>query len=332
MPDTILSIVVPAYNVERCLAKGLSTYADPRLRNSLEILIVNDGSTDATAKVAQRFVDADPSIFKLINKENGGHGSAINAGLAHASGKYFRIIDGDDWAHTDNLVKLIEKLRLATVDLVIDVKREVQAEGDSSRLFPLPKSIPLDEALSFTDVCLQEDVESSFMIHTISARTSFLRAYNLALLEHTFYVDYEFIVKASCNAETIEFFDLELCQYQVGSLTQSVNPAMYTERFADHTRVTEELLRYASTLQVDDVRKAYVASRINLLVNTHYNIALIFDRNRSRGLRRARQFRAWLKENYPAYCSATNRRYWQARILHSLGFDAKRLDKLMGRG
>jgi hypothetical protein len=169
------------------------------------------------------------------------------------------------------------------------------------------------------------------MIHTISARTDFLREHDLSLLEHTFYVDYEFIVKATCLAKTVRFLDLEVCQYQVGSLTQSVNPLVYAERFDDHTRVTEELLRYAATLQAEQVRKDYVAARINLLINTHYNIALIFDRDRTRGLRRAQHFRSWLRENYPQHYTATDRRYWQARILHALGFDAKRLDRFMGR-
>jgi glycosyltransferase involved in cell wall biosynthesis len=331
LQDKVLSIVVPSYNVEHYLAKGLSTYADPRLQDALEVLIVNDGSTDATAEIAQRFVDAWPSLFKLITKENGGHGSAVNTGLAHASGTYFRIIDGDDWAHTDNLVRLIETLRSTSADLVIDVKREVRADSDDSKLFPLPDTIPLDGDLAFTDVCLRAEVESSFMIHTISARTDFLKEHDLSLLEHTFYVDYEFIVKATCLAQTVRFLNLELCQYQVGSLTQSVNPDVYAERFDDHSRVVEELLRYASTLQVDETRKAYVASRVHLLINTHYNIALIFDKDRARGLQRARQFRAWLKEHYPSYCAATNRRYHQARILHTLGFNATHLDHLMGR-
>jgi hypothetical protein len=184
----------------------------------------------------------------------------------------------------------------------------------------------------FTDVCLRKDVESSFMIHTISARTDFLRRYDLSLLEHTFYVDYEFIMKASCHAETVLFLDLELCQYRVGSLTQSVNPAVWAERFADHTRVVEELLRYASTLQADRIRRDYAAFRVNLLINTQYNIALIFDSDRQRGLRRAQRFHSWLREAYPKYCRATEMRYRLARILHGLGFDAKRLDRLMGRG
>lgn len=326
-----LSIVVPSYNVEQYLAKGLSTYADARLKDDLEVLIVNDGSTDATAEIAQRFVDTWPSLFRLITKENGGHGSAVNTGLAHASGMYVRIIDGDDWAHTDNLVELIKVLRSTSADLVIDVKREVRADSGDSRLFPLPDTIPLGKDLPFTDVCLRPEVESSFMIHTISARTDFLREHDLSLLEHTFYVDYEFIVKATCYAQTVRFLNLELCQYQVGSLTQSVNPDVYAERFDDHSRVVEELLRYTSTLPVDETRKAYVASRVHLLINTHYNIALIFDKDRACGLQRAQQFRAWLKENYPPYYAATNRRYHQARILHALGFNPTRLDRLMGR-
>ena len=330
-PTKILSIAVPAYNVEQYLAKGLSTYADARLESDLEVLIVDDGSTDETSHIAQRFVDKHPSLFRLISKQNGGHGSAINAGLAHATGKYFRIIDGDDWAHTDNLVALIDILRHTETDLVVDVKREVKMGTDESRLFPLPDSIPQATPLAFSEVCLRAEIESSFMIHTISARTDFLRSHQVSLLEHTFYVDYEFIVKATCFAETVEFYDLEVCQYQVGNIAQSVAPANYVKRFDDHTRVVKELLQFSTQQALPDIRRQYVNSRVDLLINTHYNIALIFDEDRKRGLARAQEFYRWLESTYPERFLSTKRRYKKALILHHLGFNAQKLDKLMGR-
>ena len=108
-------------------------------------------------------------------------------------------------------------------------------------------------------------------------------------------------------------------------------PANYVKRWGDHTRVTEELLRFASTVEVGPARKKFVDSRVKLIVNTHYNIALIYDEDRERGMERAREFRAFLAENYPNFHAAGELRFRQGQLLHYLGFDAKRLDKLMGR-
>ena len=91
----ILSVVVPSYNVEQYLDKGLTSYSDDRFNGRLEIIVVNDGSKDKTQEIAEGYAKRFPNIFKVINKENGGHGSAVNAGIDNATGKYFRIIDGE---------------------------------------------------------------------------------------------------------------------------------------------------------------------------------------------------------------------------------------------
>ena len=133
----VLSIVVPSYNVEAYLERGLRSLCDERLADALEVIVVDDGSTDATPAIAQRFVDCEPRIFKLVSKENGGHGSTINTGLAIATGTYFRVVDGDDWVDTEGLVHLIEQLRALDADLVVDEKREVDMKTGASKLFPL---------------------------------------------------------------------------------------------------------------------------------------------------------------------------------------------------
>ena len=106
----VLTIAIPSYNVERYLEHGLASYCSPKLESGLEVIVVDDGSTDATALIAESFVKRSPSIFKVISKENGGHGSTINAALQQARGKYFRVVDGDDWVCTQGLIDLVERL------------------------------------------------------------------------------------------------------------------------------------------------------------------------------------------------------------------------------
>ena len=80
---------MPCYNVERYLRRGLDSLADERLADDVEVIVVDDGSTDETARIAQGYVERMPQLFRLVSKENGGHGSAVNAGIDHAQGRVF---------------------------------------------------------------------------------------------------------------------------------------------------------------------------------------------------------------------------------------------------
>ena len=110
MNTPMISIVLPVYNGERNLADSIVSCLEQTYRN-FEIIIVNDGSKDNTFEIAKRYEAEYPTIIKAIDKENGGHGSTINEGLKIATGKYFRVVDSDDWVDADSYIKLINKLR-----------------------------------------------------------------------------------------------------------------------------------------------------------------------------------------------------------------------------
>ena len=327
----ILSIAVPSYNVEKYLKKALDSYADSRLEEALEVLIVNDGSTDKTREIAEEYVERFPKLFKLINKENGGHGSAVNAGINNATGKYFRIIDGDDWVNTENLIKLLEVMKKVDSDIVVDEKREVHMVTGNTQFFPMPESVEEMKEYSFVDVCMQEQITPYIMMHTISVKTEVLKENKIQLLEHVFYVDYEYIVKATCASKTVTFAKLEVYQYLVGNVNQSVSSQNYVKRYRHHDKVVKEVMRFAKEKQYTGILKVYIDKKINLVINNHYNISLIFNKDRKEGRMQAREFKKYLKENYLPYYKATNKRYFQAYALHVLGVDAGKLNRLMGR-
>lgn len=327
-----LTVAVPSYNVEKYLADSLASYVAGGVDERLEVIVVDDGSRDATAAIANEFARLYPAVFRMVSKENGGHGSAVNAGIDAARGKYFRVIDADDRICTTCLSALLDELDRAEDDLVLDLKREVRMDTGASRLMQLPADLPVDRTLPFASVCERSDLWESFMIHSSCLRTSLLKQRKVRLLEHTFYVDYEFIVKSYSHVNTVRFLNQEGCNYYIGNDEQSVAPANYVRRWDDHTRVTEEMLRYADTAQLDSVHAAFVDERARRIADTHYNIALVFDSDRKRGRKRAYDFRRYVAEHHPRFSRATDKRYRQALILHYLGFDAKRLNKLMGRG
>lgn len=326
----LLSVAVPCYNVENYLDTCLTSFADPRLNDGLEVLIVNDGSQDRTPQIAEKYVQAYPAIFKLINKENGGHGSAVNAGIANASGKYFRIVDGDDWVHTDNLVTLVQRLSSIETDLVVDEKRTVHMVTREETFFPLPPGLPFDTPCDFREYCGGEMCEY-YYLHTVMARTDLIHRYGIHLLEHVFYVDFEYILKVTSRSRTITFLDLDIYRYLIGNTGQSVDSQNYVRRYAHHDRVTKEVLRFAGQEPFDAAVQDYVNNRAERIIHTHYNISLIYNKDRRQGKRQAKEFRRFLKEQYPYFYRRTAGRYRKAAFLHLLGIDYDRLQKLMKR-
>ena len=327
----VLTVAMPCYNVARYLERGLTSFDDARLEGLVELIVVDDGSTDTTASIAQAFVERRPQVFRLITKPNGGHGSAVNTGLAQARGTYFRVVDGDDWVDTDELVRFAQLLAQATSDLVVDVKTEVDMATMSPRVFPLPAELAQGGSCDLESVCMLDAFAPNVMIHTLTARVAYLRSISLHLLEKTFYEDLEFVVKATLDAADVEFVDTRVYQYLVGNASQSVADEGYVRRWDDHTRVCEELLALLSARKenLSPIRLAYLQRRCALLSNTHYNIALIFDKDRARGARRAKAYRAALRASHPDVARLSDSHYRKAMVLHVLGVDSqKKLDSL----
>ena len=118
----LLSIAIPCYNsqdyMENCIESLLVGGEE------VEILIVDDGSSDRTAEIADAYARKYPTIVKAIHQENGGHGEAVNAGIRNATGLYFKVVDSDDWVNKEAYVQILKTLYELlrgpqTVDLLI---------------------------------------------------------------------------------------------------------------------------------------------------------------------------------------------------------------------
>lgn len=120
MNDKLLNISVAAYNVEATIEQCLDSFIQSKYLNSFEVLVVNDGSKDDTSRIVSQYVEKYPGTIRLIDKENGGHGSTINAAVKNALGKYFKVVDGDDWVDTEAFDRFLEFLEGTDVDLVLN--------------------------------------------------------------------------------------------------------------------------------------------------------------------------------------------------------------------
>ena len=111
MKVPVLSVIIPAYNMESYLERCLqSLLVEAEMLPMLDILVMNDGSRDATSKIGHRYQELYPGTIRVIDKENGHYGSCVNRGLEEARGTFVKILDADDSFSTEVLVRFLSFL------------------------------------------------------------------------------------------------------------------------------------------------------------------------------------------------------------------------------
>ncbi len=325
-----LSVAVPSYNMEKLIGQCLDSFADERFNDALEVIIVNDGSSDRTAEIAQEYVRRFPQIFSLVSKENGGHGSAVNAALDRAAGRYFRIVDADDWVNTENMARLLKILEATDADMILDEKTEVDMTTGGQTYFAFPEAMPSGETVDFEAVSADE-YRYHMALHTMSVKRELLEKHRIRLLEKTFYVDSQFILMATAFVQTALVLRMGIYYYRVGNAAQSVYYLNYVKRYAEHDRVVWACIDFFEKGEFDSSRREFVKHSTALLIHTQYNIALIYNPNRKEGRTQARALRQKLRQTQAELCAATNKRYFIALLLNRLGVGYEGLQKLMRR-
>lgn len=213
----ILTVSVAAYNVEKYLNQTLSTLNDKRLIEDIEVLIIDDGSKDHTKNIALKYQAIAPETFKYIAKENGGHGSTINKGIELAKGKYFRVIDGDDWVDTKQFALYIERLKSTDADLVLTQCKIIE---ENSERFNLPiKNLIDGELYKWEDI----NNFAKIGLSTTTIKTCLLKDNNVKITEKCFYVDIEYTIWALYYSKTVIYMELPVYMYRKSNISQSTS-------------------------------------------------------------------------------------------------------------
>ncbi|WP_270745156.1 glycosyltransferase family 2 protein [Lactococcus petauri] len=216
--EKLLTITVPSYNTEQYIDKCMPYLIDEKIIDNIEILIVSDGSKDNTVAVASKWQEKYPQSIRVIEKENGGHGSTINRGIQEATGKYFKVVDGDDWVVTENLVVLIEFLKNNDVDLINNPYFEHdEVSGQETLMMTL--DIPSYKIDKYSKVVEKIKIPP---MHTVTYKTKILKDNNIRIDEKMFYVDVEYITFPLPFVKTQVYLDFPVYIYRVNSGTQSM--------------------------------------------------------------------------------------------------------------
>lgn len=291
MNPPILTIAVPTYNMEKWLEKNLSTYHDDRLSGKLEVLCLNNASEDRSKEIIKRFAKKNPDIFQLIDRPSRGYGSSINDAIQKAKGKYFRIVDADDWVNTEALIELVGLLEASDVDVVLtDYKMVNLQTSEEISVCAADYKVPYGRVLN--DFYWPKITCPS--IHNTTYKTSLLVDHGFYMQDEMFFVDEEYVIIPYLWAKDVIYYPLNLYRYQVADPNQSTSPQNRAKYQQHREKILKRLVETYSFAEENGASKdslEYCFERIKRGIGDHFTTLYIYVEDRRKGYELAE---AWI--------------------------------------
>ncbi|GFI56512.1 putative glycosyltransferase EpsJ [Clostridiales bacterium] len=255
--DKLITFAIPCYNsgafMHHCIDSLLGAGDD------IEIIIVNDGSSDNTGEVADEYARKYPDIIRAVHQENGGHGEGVNQGMRGARGMYYKVVDSDDRLDPDALAKFLTRLRETVqngqdADMYVCNYVYVRIDTGDRRTMSYKHIFPQER------LCTWEETRpfgpsQYLMMHSVVYRTALLREHGIELPKHTFYVDNLYMYEPFPYVKRIYYMDLDLYLYYVGSDEQSVSEKNMIKRIDQQIKVAKLMI------QCHDLNQIKVSNR-----------------------------------------------------------------------
>lgn len=276
----LLTIVIPAYNMHDYLCRCLDSVCVESVMDDVQVIVVNDGSTDDTSEIAHSYQRRYPHYIHVIDKENGNYGSCMNVALPLAKGKYFRTLDADDMLNSSVFFSFVDNLRSTKADIIISNRvnrrfydEKFLEESVFAANIQQNKDIPIMDSL-----LLDKSVVEKFHVMNIVYKTSLLRNIGFRWTEGVFYSDHEFIIMPLRHVKLVRYVSYPLYQYFVGREGQSTSRTQSNKNFMSRYIVTDRILDdlLNDKPQCPFVYGMYLAVLMRLLPNL-YNV-LYLDR------------------------------------------------------
>lgn len=245
----------------------------------VEILIVDDGSKDDTAKIADEYAEKYPGIVKAIHQENGGHGEAVNAGIRSAQGLYFKVVDSDDWVNKEAYMAILEKLREIaggpeTLDMMISNFVYEKSGAKRKKVMRYKRYLPEGRIFTWQEIS-KMPVGKYILMHSVIYRTGLLRECGLELPKHTFYVDNLFVYQPLPSVRTMYYMDVNFYRYFIGRDDQSVNEQVMIKRIDQQLLVNRLMIDTIAGKKFSDKHMKQYMLRYLDIITTVSSIMLL---------------------------------------------------------
>ena len=303
-----LTIAIPAYNAEAYLRKCLESMTG--LDERLEVIVINDGSTDSTAAIAQDFVDQYPNDVSLVSKSNGGHGSGINLAVQHATGRYFKVVDADDWIVSENLKSLLDALEQTSADAVITGYKTMHMKSGKILDYPsqckyVGQEIGLEQLLE-----VYEEITSCCSFHGLCYRTQMYRESGLKLSEGIFYEDQEYATLPFAYVNKVLILPFYFYVYLIGNATQSVAFHNQVKRIGHIEAVTRRIFGFRKENgPFTPAREEYFLRKLTVIVVSYFAVALVKNPDKKAGRQDAERYRTFLESEEPEVLRRIDKKY-----------------------
>lgn len=233
----VLTVAIPAYNVENYIGRTVKSLVESKRESEIEVLIIDDGSTDSTGKMAGGFAKKF-SCVRVIHQENGGHGAAINTGIREAAGKYFKLLDGDDWVDPKGFSRMIDVLKETEEDLVLCDYEEVYVREKKKRRvsygFPAGMTLSMDAW----------KVDYLISMHSHIFKTGILKKLLQKIDVHSFYVDMEYVLYPLPFVRNFRYEKTVVYEYRLDRVGQSVSAEGFRKHYREDAGVLASLVEY----------------------------------------------------------------------------------------
>lgn len=274
----ILSILVPCYNSQDYMRTAVESLLPAK--EDLDIIIVNDGSTDNTESIGREYEKKYPETIRFINQTNKGHGGAVNTGILHAKGDYFKVLDSDDRLEEQALIKAVDTLKklksestlpdLFITNFVYDKKDKKLKK--TMRFSKIPKNRIFKWEAEF-----QVGDTEYITMHSIMYKTEILRKIGLVLPEKISYEDDIYAFTPMSLVDTVYYLDTELYMYFIGRDDQSVNESVMIKKRAQYEKITRIILDdYFKMENLGEKKKKYLIKFLDMMM-TLASIVLILS-------------------------------------------------------
>lgn len=279
----LLSVAIPCYNSQDYMGNAIESLLEAG--EDIDIIVVDDGSTDDTALIADKYAEKYPDIIRVVHKPNGGHGSAVNAGIENAQGLYFKVLDSDDRLDPVVLGEVMDTLKFyskeeAPLDMLVTnfVYDKLGTPDCKKKIMSYEGEIPEKFVCSW-ELC-NFGKGDYLLMHSVIFRTQLLRDCGLKLPEHTFYVDNIYVYEPLLKVERIYYLNRNLYYYFIGREDQSVNEAVMIKRVDQQLKVNYLMLDYylenRDTMCENKRRFAYMYNYLEIITTVSL-ILLILD-------------------------------------------------------
>ena len=292
-----ISFAIPCYNSQDYMSRAIESILTGG--EEIEIIIVNDGSTDRTSEIAHEYRKQYPDIIRVIDKESGGHGDAVNAGLDSARGKYFKVVDSDDWVDEESLQKILELLRNleeedSQIDMLVSNYVYEKVGASHKKCIHYRNALPQDEVFRWDDMG-HFHLDQYILMHSVIYRTNMLKLSQLKLPKHTFYVDNIYVYYPLPHVRKIYYLDVDFYRYFIGRDDQSVNERNMIARVDQQIFVTKEMIDMYDLRKITSKKlRQYMVNHLAIMM-TVSSILLIRSKTRE-NLEKKRELWTYLKK------------------------------------